>query len=128
MSFFHRLFLSSLFFFLTFNLFLLEKRSHSALYSIFIYLQDTTHDMGVTGLCLGTHMCNGLENVQCIKPSMPSGTGLIINSQLYHQGSGNYAFDKKDGTRVMYIITFATRPSDSDPRVLPLGSIYGKCH
>ena len=103
-----------------------HARSYGAVYSMFIYLQDTYVDMGVTGMCLGTHTCSGLYDVNdCIFPTFKAGTAAILNSQLYHQGSGNTAFQREDGTRVMFIITFASRPKNDDPRVLALGSVYG---
>ena len=104
-----------------------HARSHGALYSMFIYLQDTYVDMGVTGLCLGSHTCSGMYDVDdCIFPTFEAGAMAILNSQLYHQGSGNEAYHRgDDGTRVMFIITFTSRPRIDDPRVLPMGSVYG---
>ena len=86
-------------------------RRHSAMYSLFLYLQDTDETMGPTGFCPGTHMCSqSYEDCPCFFATPKAGTGVILNSQIVHQGSENTAFLKQDGTRVMFIITFASRP------------------
>jgi len=102
-------------------------RRHSAMYSLFLYLQDTDETMGPTGFCPGTHMCSqSYADCPCFFATPKAGTGVILNSQIVHQGSENTAFLKEDGTRVMFIITFASRPRPgTEHRQLPLGSVYG---
>lgn len=102
-------------------------RRHSSMYSLFLYLQDTDESMGPTGFCPGTHMCtDSMEDCPCFFATPKAGTGVILNSQIVHQGSENTAYLKEDGTRVMFIVTFASRPRPgTEHRQLPLGSVYG---
>jgi len=108
----------------------MNARTYSSMYSLFLYVQDTHLDMGPTGFAAGTHMCYEVLNVPIFYLPAKAGSGALLNSNTLHQGSGNEAYERGGGggpgTRVMFIVTFAPRPRVGlDPRQLPLGSVYG---
>jgi len=109
-------------------------------YSLFIPLQDTTAEMGATGVCPGTHMCAGGCGRFCAKTGFqmsdaggnsttsywPSGWGALVNQQTTHVGTAHT--DPGAPHRVVFIITFAPRPNWSKQRIetkmIGLGGSY----
>ena len=92
---------------------MLNARTYSSMYSLFVYLQDTHLDMGPTGFAPGTHMCYEMEDVPVLHLPAKIGSAALYNSNLLHQGGGNTAYERGGGggpgTRVMLTITFAPR-------------------
>lgn len=82
-------------------------------YSLFIPLQNTTAEMGATGVCPGTHMCSAADfceesGFQVSGPTnqWPMGAGALVNQQTTHRGEAH----TKGPYRVVFILTFAPRP------------------
>mmetsp|Transcript_39683 Transcript_39683/g.95862 ORF Transcript_39683/g.95862 Transcript_39683/m.95862 type:complete len:432 (+) Transcript_39683:57-1352(+) len=122
-------------------------------YTLSIPLQDTTKEMGATGICPGTHKCSWpdvnweeLEQQYNSDPTAPSvygnfeqwaqynlpcnlavevsvGDGMLYNADVYHRGSGHK--DPNAPERVVAFLTFAgSRQSPQDQRSLPLGTVH----
>lgn len=104
-------------------------------YSIFLPLQDVTSAMGATEVCPGTHYCadDDLWDV-CVNRGFQaakdgtvwkSGDGLIMNQKMWHRGSA-YEFGNGDGPyRVVFIVTFISRPNPGvDNRQLAHGTYF----
>jgi len=103
------------------------------LYSLFIPLQPTTHAMGATGLCAGTHTCTEFDfeginkgdacgDLAIYAEVDKAGTGAFMNSLLYHKGSANT--DTEGNVRVMFYLSWAESPNrdgTNSDRVLPDG-------
>jgi hypothetical protein len=89
-------------------------------YSLFVPLQDITAEMGSTEICPGTHQCaDGLAEKVCADGAgmlvsggtgsvWKSGSGALLNQQLFHRGTAHV--DKNGPDRVLFILTFASRP------------------
>jgi hypothetical protein len=82
-------------------------------YSLFVPLQNTTAEMGATGVCPGTHMCSKTAfceqtGFQVSGPAnlWPLGAGALVNQQTTHRGETHW----KGPHRVVFILTFAPRP------------------
>ena len=92
---------------------IMNARTYSSMYSLFLYVQDTHLDMGPTGFAPGTHMCYEVMEVPVFYLPAKAGSGALLNSSTLHQGSGNEAYERGGdggpGTRVMFIVTFAPR-------------------
>ena len=107
---------------------LMYTRSFDPLYSIFIQLQNTSADMGATGICPGMQYCSMGENVEdiCETHGYPfinpktgywnGGDALLMNMNSYHRGT---AYTKKKSKnnrnnnvedRVMVILTLGPKP------------------
>ena len=107
-------------------------------YTLFIALQDTTHDMGATDVCPGTHVCNDGARDLCesmafrlsggSKKSRKSssvwrkGYGALLNQNTIHRGPAHT--DRFGGDRVLFILTFAPRPRPFETRLLGYGGSY----
>lgn len=103
-------------------------------YGLFIPLQDTSHDMGATHVCPGTHLCTEGGEDTCFEYSFPvsgdddnwpTGWGALINQQTVHKGMGHTKIGSKD--RVVIIATFAPRPrtpTGLETRMLGQGGSY----
>ncbi|CAJ1954831.1 unnamed protein product [Cylindrotheca closterium] len=122
-------------------------------YTLAIPLQDTTKEMGATGICPGTHKCSwpdvdweDLEEEYNSDPTaqgvygsfdqwtryhlpcdlavnVTAGDGMLYNADVYHRGSGHK--DPNAPERVVAFLTFAgSRQSPQDHRSLPLGTVH----
>jgi hypothetical protein len=86
-------------------------------YSLFIPLQNTTAQMGATGICPGSHMCaqgcreycetHGFQ-ISGKHDNWPLGTGALVNQMTTHSGMAHT--DPNAPHRVVFIVTFAPRP------------------
>jgi hypothetical protein len=96
-----------------------------------VALQDTTGEMGATDLCPGTHYCaNDLHGI-CDERKIgfhkvreeeiwKSGDGALLNQQVWHRGTKHV--DPNAGERVMFIVSFLGRPTDT--RQLARGTYF----
>ena len=125
-------------------------RTYSHSYSLFVYLQDTTHEMGATDICPGTHYCGdevddicervkiGLHQVggattttigdsnddnadnNNIVSVVKSGDGALLNQQVWHRGPEHT--DPNALERIVFIVSFIARPNDT--RQLSRGTYF----
>jgi hypothetical protein len=120
-------------------------------YTLAIPLQDTTKEMGATGICPGTHKCSWPDfdwetleelyendeytshpdfdtwsryNMPCnLTAAVNSGDGLLYSADLYHRGAGHKDADAPE--RVVIFLTFGgSRRHTNDERSLPLGTVH----
>jgi hypothetical protein len=105
-------------------------------YSLFIPLQDVTKRMGATEVCPGTHYCaseelydacvsRGFQAAQGNTPetSWKMGNGLLMNQKMWHRGAAYLGTEGE--TRVVFIITFTSRPNfGKDHRQLSHGTYF----
>lgn len=98
-----------------------------------IPLQDTTKEMGATGICPGTHRCNWMtdlipnrtkqERVPCnITASLDQGDGLIYHTDLVHRGPAHIDPDAPD--RSVLFVSFAQSKPVSTFKRLGYGKVY----
>jgi ectoine hydroxylase-related dioxygenase (phytanoyl-CoA dioxygenase family) len=108
-------------------------RTYSPSYSLFIPLQDTTHAMGATDICPGTHYCsNDLTDVcEANKMSLSqsfsasawtAGDAALLNQQVWHRGARHE--DPHALPRVVFIMSFMARPTVDDPRQFSRGTYF----
>jgi len=92
-------------------------RNYVPHYSLFIPLQNTTAQMGASGVCPGSHMCSAGNLFFCHERSFqvfeqydhwPVGWGFLYNQQLTHNGEAHTDPDAPE--RVQLIMTFTPRP------------------
>jgi len=102
-----------------------------------IPLQDTTADMGATGICPGTHRCNWIEGVNkddhdvdekmpCpITASISQGDAMVYHTDLIHKGGAHV--DENAPDRIVLFVSFAESkkgtPEDSRKK-LAYGKVY----
>ena len=117
-------------------------QTYTHTYSLFVPVQDTTADMGVTLVCPGTHYCTNDDMAVHCRESMvgvdevfaPSnnnnndtvvwkaGDGFLFNQQVWHGGSAHT--DSVHTERIMFVVSFAARPQlGTDPRQLARGYV-----
>ena len=73
---------------------MLNARTYSSMYSLFVYLQDTHLDMGPTGFVPGTHMCYEVKNIiPVLHLPAKRGSAALYNCNVLHQGGGNTAYE-----------------------------------
>jgi len=86
-------------------------------YSLFIPLQNTTKEMGSTGICPGTHSCGFGAELSCRENGFqvfedtgmwPTGYGFLYNTAMVHRGSAHT--DRNGPDRVVFMLTFSSRP------------------
>jgi hypothetical protein len=124
-------------------------RTFSHSYSLFIPLQDTTHAMGITDVCPGTHYCTNDIAVACEENKfsladwlyasstqttptsggnhhthyVPAGYGALLNQHVWHRGAAHT--DPNAPERIVFIMSFLARPNlDTDPRQLSRGTYF----
>ena len=103
-------------------------RTYAHTYSLFLPVQDTTTDMGVTQICPGTHYCTnddldeicgkgrmvgvndvfGSDNNNTDAAVWKAGDGFLFNQQVWHGGSRHSNPDHPE--RIMFIVSFIARP------------------
>jgi len=118
--------------------------------SLFVPLQDATYAMGSTGICPGSQFCteidgwmedrcmqvaSGLEavgssaNNNRTRHVWRAGDAVLMNQNTFHRGAAHT--DRNGGERAIIVITFASRPRESDgtlpehPTRTPLPEISG---
>lgn len=103
-------------------------------YSLFIPMQNTSHDMGATHVCPGTHLCSeGAEDASLDygfslsgdQDNWPAGWGALVNQQTVHKGMGHFKEGGLD--RVVVIVIIAPRPRTPiglETRMLGQGGSY----
>lgn len=113
-------------------------RSFTSAYSLFIPLQNTTADMGSTGVCPGTRGCSEPFLSDCRTQGLDLaanetdglwkvGSAALLSQQTMHRG-GEYTRD--DGElRAMFYFTFSPRPRwgpyEVETRTFPIGGTAG---
>lgn len=109
-------------------------RAFGPSYSVFMVLQDTTKEMGATGVCPGTHYCSDgylehlctKEGYQLLDPETGywnAGDALLMNMNSFHRGSAHTDPDGPD--RVMLILTFSPKPkSRVESRLMSQGITF----
>jgi hypothetical protein len=110
-------------------------RTYSHSYSFFVALQNTTHDMGATDFCPGTHFCTNSLEVLCERRKMRlsdatpekawrAGDGALLNQHVWHRGSAHVDPDAPE--RILFILSFLARPNlgTSDTRQLSRGTYF----
>eukprot|EP00934_Nitzschia_sp_Nitz4_P007004 Nitzschia sp. Nitz4//scaffold30_size153850//103225//105773//NITZ4_002786-RA/size153850-augustus-gene-0.73-mRNA-1//-1//CDS//3329547288//6994//frame0 len=107
-------------------------RSFQHMYSLIIPLQDTTAEMGSTGVAPGTHYCANTiwEDAFPVAGDgvWKAGSGLLYHSAVVHRG-GAHVYGP---SRVAVILTFTNRPDASHfsdlaagySRMLSRGAVY----
>ena len=89
-------------------------------YSIVFALQDTTQDMGSTGLCLGTQHCKAVSedatDEYCIHAvPLEAGGALIFDADIFHRGGGHVDMDAPD--RVFFFLVLAASETKDSPKL-----------
>jgi len=125
-------------------------RTYAHTYSLFVPMQDTVTEMGITQLCPGTHYCtnedmaeyceehmvgvnqayyanskenNGTNDDDESEPTWKAGDGFMFNQQVWHGGSRHT--DPNRPERIMFVVSFIARPQlGYDPRQLARGTYY----
>jgi hypothetical protein len=100
-------------------------------YSMAIVLQDTTDEMGATGVCPGTQKCSwvrqdkeGIDKVCPLTMALSQGDGFLYNADTIHKGRAHT--DPDAGDRVLFFVAFSeSRQGPEDKRVYALGDIHG---
>lgn len=98
-----------------------------------IPLQDTTKEMGATGICPGTHDCHQIEAVYSDVPKQESipcnitadvsqGDALLYHSDVIHRGGAHV--DPKAPDRSVLFISFAESKPKSTFKRLAYGNVY----
>ena len=101
-----------------------------------IFLQDTTDEMGATGLCPGTHKCGWvnvpddeeeqdqelLDEICPLKMSLSQGDGFVYKQDTIHKGRAHT--DRHAGDRVLFTVGFSeSKQGPDDNRIYPMGDI-----
>ena len=108
-------------------------RSFGPSFSLFILLQNTTVEMGATGVCPGSHYCSDpLVEQLCSEHGFPlvdengvlrTGDALLMNMNSHHRGSAHT--DPLGEDRVMAILTFVPQPRGrAESRLLGQGITF----
>jgi hypothetical protein len=109
-------------------------RTFAPSYSLFIQLQNTTKEMGVTAACPGTIYCSdgttatlceekGFQLVNGEDGHWAVGDALLMNMNSFHRGGAHT--DPNAPDRVMFILTFTTKPrSHAETRQLSQGITF----
>ena len=118
-----------------------HARSFMPHFSLFIPLQDTTFDMGSTGVCPGSHYCSSMvggTSQACGQvfsgfdpndgtPIWFAGDAVLMNQNTFHRG---WEYSQRRGPhRAIIVLTFTSRPRRSDggiskhPTTTPLPQI-----
>mmetsp|Transcript_5739 Transcript_5739/g.8615 ORF Transcript_5739/g.8615 Transcript_5739/m.8615 type:complete len:751 (+) Transcript_5739:3-2255(+) len=102
-------------------------------YSLFITLQDTTAEMGATGVCPGTYQCGNEDATDTCETYgyqvandenvWTTGTGLLMNQQGFHRGAAH--IDPNAPDRVVFIVSFSPKRLErGETRMLGQGGSY----
>jgi hypothetical protein len=102
-------------------------------YALFVTLQDTTAEMGATGVCPGTYMCGNEDATDTCEEHgfqvsgknniWKTGDAILMNQQNFHRGAAHV--DPNAPHRVVFIITLAPRPQKrGETRMLGQGGSY----
>jgi hypothetical protein len=105
-------------------------RTFGPSYSVFIQLQNSTTQMGVSGACPGTHYCSDGDMVPvCLEHGLHVvgneghwgvGDAMIMNMNAFHRGSAHT--DPNAPDRIMLIVTFVPQPNGkAEPRMMSQG-------
>ena len=121
-------------------------RTFTTPHSLFIPLQDTTHKMGATQICPGSHLCTSSKATKeyCEQYGFPistsenrtiaddndddygiwnQGYAAVYNQQMFHRGAAH--IDPNGPDRVILVMTFVSRPTTiGDKRQISLGGTY----
>jgi hypothetical protein len=99
-----------------------------------ITLQDTTENMGATGVCPGTHKCAGnyelkdvdddvMEAYCPIRMVQSQGDGFLYKSDTWYKEQGHS--DPDAPHRAALFLTFAeSKKASGEKRILPMGAIH----
>eukprot|EP00977_Amphora_coffeiformis_P006662 scaffold1452_cov174-Amphora_coffeaeformis.AAC.6 len=103
-----------------------------------IPLQDTTADMGATGICPGTHRCNWVsdvekndetdeyDNMPCpITASISQGDAMMYHTDLIHRGGAHV--DEHAPDRIVLFVSFAESKkgtAEDAKKKLAYGKVY----
>lgn len=112
---------------------LLYARTYTHSYSLFVPLQNTTEQMGITGIAPGTHYCANDIGGLCEQYGMglqealpdkifPAGSAALINQHMWHRGTAHT--DPNAPERIVFILSFLSRPKPQDPRMLARGTYF----
>ncbi|GKY98893.1 hypothetical protein MPSEU_000845200 [Mayamaea pseudoterrestris] len=112
---------------------LFYARTYAHSYSIFVPLQNTTTDMGITDFAPGTQYCGNDISILCeghgvhLTDAMsdgvfPAGYGALFNQHVWHRGGAHV--DPNAPERIVFILSFLARPKPKDPRMLARGTYF----
>lgn len=119
---------------------MIYERRFAQMFTLLVPLQDTTHEMGATWICPGTHRCQpppGYCNAHGFSIATTNGTAaywragdaLLYGSDTNHRGGAHV--DWNGPPRTVLILTLTSRPSGHHSpwlmphRTLPLGPVFG---
>lgn len=116
-------------------------RTYSHSYSLFVSLQNTTHEMGATQFCLGSHYCAdrdlselcaknpvGLDSTTIAQnnrttTAFVAGDGALFNQHVWHRAPPH--LDPEAPERIMFVLSFLARPRPTlDQRQLSRGTYF----
>lgn len=112
---------------------LFYSRTYAHSYSLFVPLQNTTEAMGITDLVPGSQYCgndiqalcenHGISLSQALPDGVfPAGSGALLNQHIWHRGGAHT--DPTAPERIVFILSFLSRPKSHDPRMLARGTYF----